>query len=97
MAIQTRIFVLDRGFVFVGKSESVDRMGLWIPVTQARCIRRWGTTDGLAELINGPTSDTVMDPLCEVLIPIRALIHTVEGLNQEKWEKHLTVGKKGAK
>jgi hypothetical protein len=25
-------------------------------------IRRWGTTKGLGELVNGPLEDTVLDP-----------------------------------
>jgi hypothetical protein len=56
-----RIVVIQSGWVFIGE---------WHPATDtapaflsdASCIRRWGTTAGLGQLaLSGPTDDTVMD------------------------------------
>lgn len=89
--MRTRIFVLDRGFVLVGQSGDFTGMGLWIPVHNCRCIRRWGTQSGLAQLRNGPTATTQMDDICEtVTVPVRAIVQIIE-VDQKKWEKHLKV------
>jgi hypothetical protein len=54
-----KICVLDRGFVYIGNVEMME--GDFIKITNARNIRVWGTTKGLAELVSGPTPKTVMD------------------------------------
>ncbi len=51
-----RIIVADRGWVFVG--DCVDNEDGSVTIHDARNIRRWGTTKGLGELANGPTSKT---------------------------------------
>ncbi len=56
---QTTIVVLQRGWVAVGRLHQDDDK---ITLTDASIIRRWGTTKGLGELVNGPTSETVLDP-----------------------------------
>lgn len=54
-----RICVLHRGNVMVGRyTEDGDHRFL----DDAKVIRRWGTTKGLGELVNGPLADTVLDP-----------------------------------
>ena len=53
-----KICVLQRGWAFVGYFE---RNGNDCKLTKASCIRRWGTTKGLGELVGGPTKDTVLD------------------------------------
>ena len=55
-----RIIIADKGFVFVGAC--VDNDDKSVTITNARCIRRWGTTQGLGQLIGGPTKDTIADP-----------------------------------
>jgi len=68
------IVVLDRGFVYVGAVvESADR----IRISEAKNIRRWGTTKGLGELVAGPTRDTVLDPVGEVIVYRHAVIHLI--------------------
>lgn len=74
MAVNTQIVVLDRGFVYVG---NVADEGENIRITNCRNIRRWGTTKGLGELVNGPTKDTVLDQVGTVLAPKRAVIHYI--------------------
>ena len=55
-----RIVVLQRGWVVVGNYSEV---GDDVFVNNASVIRKWGTTKGLGQLaVNGPTSDTVLDP-----------------------------------
>jgi len=68
------IAVLDRGFVYVGQVEELpDR----IIITKAKNIRRWGTTKGLGELVNGPVSDTQLDEVGEVLVFKHAVMHLI--------------------
>ena len=65
------IVVLDRGFVYVGKTEVDDS---WCVITEARNIRQWGTTQGLGELaLNGPQPKTVLDAVGTVRAPLRAV------------------------
>ena len=70
----TQIIVADRGFVYVG---NVTLDGDFATVNNARNIRKWGTTNGLGELVNGPTSSTIVDPCGTVLLPIKAIIHFI--------------------
>lgn len=55
-----RILVLQRGWVIVGRLH--DDGGDELVITDASVVRTWGTTKGLGELANGPTSNTVLDP-----------------------------------
>ena len=68
------IVVLDRGLVYVGH---VGRQGDFLHITDAKNIRKWGTTKGLGELVNGPLKDTVCDEVGQVLVPMRALISLI--------------------
>ena len=68
------IVVLDRGFVYVG---TVTQSGEYLRIEDAKNIRKWGTTKGLGELVNGPLNDTVLDKVGIVLVPQRALIHLI--------------------
>ena len=68
------IVVLDRGFVYVG-NVTID--GDFLRVTNAKNIRYWGTKNGLGELREGPTKDTKLDNVGEIIAPMRALIHLV--------------------
>ena len=54
-----RIIVADRGWVFVG--DCVDNEDGSVTISNAKNIRRWGTTKGLGELASGPTSKTTAD------------------------------------
>jgi len=71
----TQIVIADRGFVYVGK---VTVEGDFATITNARCIRKWGTSKGLGELVGGPTKDTVLDEAGEVLVPMKAVIHFIK-------------------
>ena len=70
--IGQNIVVLDRGFVYVGDvKEETDR----IIISNAKNIRRWGTSKGLGELRNGPLSDTTLDIVGEVMAFKHSVMH----------------------
>lgn len=69
------IVVLDRGFVYVGK---VSLEGDFLRMTGAKNIRVWGTTKGLGELTEGPTANTKLDDVGELVAPMRAVIHIIQ-------------------
>lgn len=69
-----RIVVVDRGWVLVGNCTD---HGEHMRISNARCIRNWGTERGLGQLMAGPTPDTKHDWLGEVDVPLRAVIFTL--------------------
>jgi hypothetical protein len=69
-----QIAVLDRGFVYIGRVKT-DKD--WCYITDASCIRLWGTTKGLGELVNGPLTNTKLDKAGNVKVNIRSLIHLI--------------------
>ena len=71
----TQIVVADRGFVYVG---TVKTDGDFATITNARNIRKWGTTQGLGELIDGPKPETKLDMVGEVVLPMRAVISFIK-------------------
>jgi hypothetical protein len=76
-----KIAVLDRGFVYVGR---VSYEGDFLVLANAQNIRKWGTTRGLGELVNGPLGATVLDPVGTVRVPLRALISLIDVVGA-KW------------
>jgi hypothetical protein len=78
-----KIAVLDRGFVYVGQC-LLTETGLTI--TNARNIRRWGTSAGLGELATkGPQSATKLDATGTVHAPITAVSHLID-CDAAAWE-----------
>jgi hypothetical protein len=77
-----KIAVLDRGFVYVGH---VTMEGDFIVLSDARNIRKWGTSKGLGELREGPLTNTVLDFYGTVRVPLRALISFID-VEQSKWK-----------
>jgi hypothetical protein len=76
------IVVADRGFVWF--AESVKRNGDFIEIRQARQIRVWGTTKGLAQLANdGPQSGTKLEDIGNADIPFRAIISIIP--TKKRW------------
>ena len=70
-----KIVVLQRGWIYVGKFE---KDGNHCKLHNSYCIRSWGTTKGLQELVNGITSSTKLDK-CEGIVEFDWLtvIHTI--------------------
>ena len=85
-----RILILDRGHVWVCRCPEPQNFALWLPVTDARTIRRWGTTQGLAELVRGPLEGTQLDALLPTAtVPVRAVLAVID-CEEEKWAAHLS-------
>lgn len=81
-----KIVVADRGFVYVGRIKAeVVGTNDFIVITQAKNIRVWGTTKGLGELVGGPLSNTKLDAVGTVRIPMRAVISMID-VEQAKWK-----------
>jgi len=80
-----QIAVLDKGFVYIGY---VTTDGEWCHISDAWNIRRWGTTRGLGELVDGPTANTELDRVGNVRVPMHALLHLIAVMG-EKWTSKL--------
>ncbi len=80
-----QIAVLDRGFVYIGR---VVTDGEWCHISGAWNIRRWGTTRGLGELVDGPTPNTELDRVGNVRLPMSMLQHLI-AVKEEKWTNKL--------
>lgn len=78
-----QIVVLQRGWVVVG---DVTLQGSELAIADARVIRKWGTTKGLGELRNGPTSDTVLDDAGTVRAHVLGVVLTID-TQAEKWAR----------
>lgn len=79
---EIKIAILQRGWVFVGR---FSKNGSDCVLNNASCIRQWGTTKGLGELVNGPTPKTVLDDASTVRFHELGIIALID-VNQEKWE-----------
>lgn len=80
---EIKIVILQRGWVYIGRFERKEND---CKLHNASCIRTWGTTKGLPELVNGATSKTVLDK-CEGVVEFDWLtvVHTIT-VNQDKWK-----------
>lgn len=79
----TRIVILQRGWVVVGK---VTLDGAEYVIKDARVIRNWGTTKGLGEIAkNGPTDKTVLDPSNTVRCHSLAVVAQID-CEECKWK-----------
>jgi hypothetical protein len=80
---ELKIVVLQRGWVYIGR---FSRIGDDCKLSDASCIRVWGTTKGLAELVNGPTKSTVLDK-CLGLVEFDYLtVCFTISVNADKWK-----------
>lgn len=80
-----KILVIERGWVLVGHWQQVGDVEV---LQGARCIRRWGTSKGIGELVQGPLDSTSLDPIGEVEVPTRQVIFRVP-VDVQKWSDHL--------
>ena len=76
-----KIAILQRGWVFVGR---FSKTGSDCVLENASCIRQWGTTKGLGELVNGPTPKTVLDDASTVRFHELGIVALID-VSQEKW------------
>ena len=86
---RVRILILDRGFVKVCQCPDPEGYALWLPYRNGRTIRRWGTVNGLSELLGGPLENTLLDPAVpEGKVPVRAVIDVMDA-EESGWLPHL--------
>ena len=78
-----QIVVVDNGFVFCGECLFDDET---LVINKVKQLRQWGTTKGLGELVNGPTSKTVIDPIPSIAVPRARIVFTIP-VNASKWDK----------
>ena len=76
------IIVGTNGFVWY--TPQVTDCSEYIYLKDAQIIRVWGTTHGLAQLIDGPTKDTVLDTKSEVVLNKTAFIYAIPC---KKWDR----------
>lgn len=55
------IVILQRGWVAIGKLSEANASVDHLKLENAKVIRRWGTSKGIGQLVDGPTKDTVLD------------------------------------
>ena len=80
-----RILVLDRGFVLIARCPDLLTVALYLECTHVRCIRSWGTKEGLGELVTGPTENTKFDAvIAREVIPVRAILRVID-VEVDKW------------
>ena len=80
-----RIVVIERGFVYVGMVEEADGV---VSIYGARSLIRWGSSQHLGELVNGPLVNTKLGAPCTVRCRIQQVIHFIE-VDQDGWRKHI--------
>lgn len=85
----TYLFVLDRGFVVIGKAEIDPDLAFHWKLSPGRTVRRWGTTRGLSQLCDGPLQATVLDDPAIRHVPFRSVIEMIE-VREDKWANHLS-------
>lgn len=79
-----KIVILQRGWVYIGR---FSRSGNDCKLMNAYCIRTWGTTKGLPELVNGATTSTKLDK-CDGVVEFDWLtvVHTIT-VKEEAWKQ----------
>ncbi len=56
----------------------------YIHLKDAQIIRVWGTTNGLAQLIDGPMKDTILDAKSDVVLNKTTFIYAIPC---KKWDR----------
>lgn len=83
---KAKIVILQRGWVFVGY---FSKEGSTCKLSDAYCIRTWGTTKGLGELSeDGPTSNTKLDKVNDVTFHELTSVAIID-CNDGVWKKTL--------
>lgn len=66
----------------------------YVRLTYPKCFQRWGTTNGLGELYNGPLPSTVLDLSPELEIPLLA-VNCIMRVNQAAWADKIAKSEQG--
>ena len=78
-----QVVVADQGWVFVGRVVLTPNEEGECRLQNAHCIRVWGTSRGLGELINGPTEKTILDEMGTLYV--RSVLFTMD-VDQDAWK-----------
>ena len=82
---KVQIVIAPRGWVFVGYCrKDADEL----VIERANVIRVWGTSKGIGELKDGPTSKTVLDPAGVMRIPLSAVLAKID-CEESKWNTRI--------
>jgi len=81
-----KIVILQRGWVYVGRYTQNNET-MMCELNQAQNIRTWGTSKGLGELRDGPTSSTKLDPTGKVVFHLLTTIAIID-CDGDAWGKH---------
>lgn len=77
-----KIIIAQRGWVFVGR-ESV--AGDEVTLEDAKCIRRWGTSEGIGQLaLEGPQKETKLDQVGTVRLHRLGVVASIDCV-EESW------------
>jgi hypothetical protein len=79
---ELQIVVMQRAHIVIGRFY---QSGDQCRVEDARIIRCWGTTKGLAELIDGPTSKTILEMHGTIYFHEMSVIYRMP-VKAEKWK-----------
>jgi hypothetical protein len=83
VTLPRKIVILPLGWVFCGYWQQHNGR---VILTEAVCIRKWGTTAGIGELaIKGPTKDTILDPVGTVSFVTGSEVAAIDC--QTRWTK----------
>lgn len=80
-----KIVILQRGWVVVGQVSQTENE---VTIEKASVIRRWGTTKGIGELVNGPLPNTVLDPAGTVKAHPLSVVMAIDA-DTDGWKKAL--------
>lgn len=88
----THIYVMERGFVLVGRVHEQSNCGLFRKLHDCAVIRRWGTTQGLGELaMKGPIPDkTILEPEPDGTEIRISACYRIIPCNEKSWAKWTT-------
>ena len=81
-----KIVILQRGWVMIGRWS---RVGDMCSLDNAHVIRQWGTKKGLGELVDGPSSSTILDPSGHVEFHILTVVATLDA-KEDAWAPRLS-------
>jgi len=82
------ILVITAGHAMVGRAKNVDEAV--VALYDVRTIRKWGTANGLNQLYDGPTGETVLDAKAPcILVPVAQIIYALPVNETPAWTEAL--------
>ena len=80
------ILTMEAGHVMVGRAKHAEGDETVVELYDARTIRKWGTANGLNQLYDGPTGETVLDAKAPcILVPVAQIIFALPVNETPAW------------